>query len=68
MVFGIYPFDGQKDSEIIKKIMKEEHTYPTDIPISNTCKLLIDNMLEKNQQLRIELSDILFEKWFKGEE
>ncbi len=67
MVFGIYPFEGTKDSEIMHKIINEEPKYPSNIEISTTCKYLIDNMLEKNQALRIELSDSNFEKWYKGD-
>lgn len=68
MVYGEYPFDGTKDSEIIHKIKKEEPKFPTNIEVSQTCKLLIQGMLEKNQQIRLDLSNILFEKWYRGEE
>lgn len=68
MLFGVYPFEGKDEKEIIHKIIKEEHKYPPGIEISNTCKYLIDGMLEKNQGLRIELSEPNFEQWYKGGE
>ena len=72
MVYGVYPFDGSKESEVIHKILKEDPKFPpigSNIEISTTCKLLIQGMLEKNQQCRIELSDQLFDKWYyRGEE
>jgi serine/threonine protein kinase len=68
MIYGVYPFDGATDSEIVNKIKKEEPKYPQNIEISLACKLLIQGMLEKNQQIRLELTDPLFEKWYKGEE
>ncbi len=67
MIYGEYPFDGAKESEIIHKIKKEEPKFPSNIEISLTCKLLIQGMLEKNQLIRLELTNSLFEKWYKGE-
>ena len=66
MIFGVYPFEGEKDKDIVRKIIKEDHTYPTGIEVSSICKYLIDNMLEKNQSLRIDLSDPNFDRWYKG--
>jgi serine/threonine protein kinase len=68
MIYGDYPFNGSKDSEIIHKIIKEEPKYPSNIETSLICKLIIQGMLEKNQQIRLELSDPIFEKWYRGEE
>ncbi|NCP98452.1 hypothetical protein GW820_06240 [archaeon] len=68
MIYGVYPFEGENDKEIIRKIKKEEPKYPSNVEISLNCKLLIQGMLEKNQHCRIDLSDPLFDKWYKGEE
>jgi serine/threonine protein kinase len=67
MVYGEYPFEG-KESEIIHKIKREEPNYPTNFDVSPICKLIIQGMLEKNQQIRFDISHPMFEKWYKGEE
>ncbi len=64
MLFGQYPFDSTKDSEIITKIMRENHKYPSNITISKSGYKLIDGLLEKNQQLRIGITDVLFDEWY----
>lgn len=64
MLFGQYPFDATKDSEIITKIMRENHKYPSNITISKSGYKLIDGLLEKNQQLRIGITDVLFDEWY----
>ncbi len=65
MLFGQYPFDSNKDSEIINKIMKENHKYPPHISISKLGYKLIDGLLEKNAQFRIEINDNLFDEWYQ---
>jgi len=65
MLFGEYPFEGRDEKEIINRIINEEPKYPLYVEITPVCKYLIDNMLEKNQSLRIDISDINFERWYK---
>jgi hypothetical protein len=67
MCFGEYPFDGNNDSEIVKKIKHNTPKFPNNIKVSDICKFLILGMLEKNQQLRIDLNDTLFDKWYYNE-
>jgi len=71
MLFGIFPFDGnslitigEKNDEIEQKIIKVEHKFPTSIQISSSCRELINGMLEKNQHLRIDIHDKLFQAWY----
>lgn len=80
MLFGKYPFDGnyylnklnyiigEKDSEVNHKIMKEPHKFPSNIIISKKCQLLIDGLLEKNQGLRIDISNPLIDDWLNDNE
>jgi len=68
MLYGYHPFEGSNDSEVVQKILKDDPKFPTNVKVSGTCKALIKGMLEKNQHIRIELTDPLFEKWYRGEE
>ena len=65
MLFGNFPFDAPKDSEIINKIIKENHKFPSNILISKSGYNLINGLLEKNSTLRIELNDPLFNEWYE---
>lgn len=67
MVFGFYPFDSKSDSEILSKIIKEEHKFPSSIQVSKSCMSLINALLEKNQFLRVETNDPVFEEWYNDE-
>lgn len=67
MVFGSYPFDSKNDSEVLSKIIKEPHKFPANIQISKTGKMLLDGLLEKNQFLRVETNDCLFDEWYNDE-
>lgn len=67
MLFGKYPFDANKDNEIVTKIIKEPHKFPNNIFISKVGYNLINGLLEKNQNTRIEVSDPLFEEWYNDE-
>jgi calcium-dependent protein kinase len=64
MLFGCFPFDGAKDSDIVNKIIKENHKFPNNITISKSAYNLINGLLEKNTSLRIELGDPLFQDWY----
>jgi serine/threonine protein kinase len=66
-LFGQFPFDANKDSEINHKIIKENHKFPSNITISRTGYNLINGLLEKNSALRIEINDPLFEEWYRDE-
>jgi serine/threonine protein kinase len=75
MVFAKYPFDGklvikvgEKDSDVVLKIMKENHKFPPNIQVSKKCYELINGLLEKNHQLRINISDNLFDEWYNDKE
>jgi serine/threonine protein kinase len=72
MLFGKYPFDGiidpnqlgQKDSDIMDKIVKEDHKFPTDIVVSSVCYKLLNGLLNKNVKHRLDMNDPLFEEWY----
>ncbi len=64
MLFGVFPFEAAKDSDIVNKIIKENHKFPNNITISKTGYALINGLLEKNSALRLELNDPLFQEWY----
>jgi serine/threonine protein kinase len=66
MLFGKYPFEGSKDSEILDKIIKDDLQYPNDILISDSCYKLINSLLLKNPKHRIEMTDPLLEDWYNN--
>jgi serine/threonine protein kinase len=66
MLFGQYPFDANKDSDIVNKIIKENHKFPSNIVISKSGYNLINGLLEKNADLRIGIVDQMFEDWYSA--
>ena len=67
MVFGCCPFDSKSNSEVLNKIVKEEHKFPPNIGISKSCQNLLNGLLEKNQHLRVETNDPLYDQWYNDE-
>lgn len=67
MVCGAYPFDGLNDSEIFNKVCKDNFKYPSGVKISKTCKKIISQLLDKNLNTRLELSDDIFDQWYEEE-
>jgi serine/threonine protein kinase len=65
MLFGVYPFDGNSDDEILKKVANGEYTFPNNIEISKTCRSIITKLLDKKPKLRIDLFDDLFDVWYE---
>lgn len=65
MVFGIFPFDGNSDEEIMKKINNGEYSFPNSIEISKTCKTIITKLLDKKPKQRLDLYDDLFDIWYE---
>jgi calcium-dependent protein kinase len=65
MLFGCFPFEGTKECDIINKIIKENHRFPSHISISKSGYDLINALLEKNHQLRIDMNSQLFEEWYR---
>jgi hypothetical protein len=60
-----YSFDlGMKDSDIVDKIVREEHKFPTDIIVSEACYKLLNGLLNKNIKQRLDMNDPLFETWY----
>jgi hypothetical protein len=67
MVFGVCPFDAKKDEDMLKKIIEDPLKFPANITISKSGYNLLNSLFEKNQHLRIEANDNLFEEWYNDE-
>jgi serine/threonine protein kinase len=67
MVFGVYPFDGKGDDEILGRICKEAYTFPKNISVSKTCKCIITQLLDKRHNNRLDLYDDIFDLWYEEE-
>jgi serine/threonine protein kinase len=67
MLTGNFPFDGKNDDDIQYKIISEHFKFPSNITISKSGFRLVSALLEKNQHLRIETNDALFDEWYNDE-
>lgn len=67
MLFGFYPFEGNNDSEILKKIINNDHCFPLNISISKSGVNLLNGLLDKNYQTRLDINDQLFDLWYNDE-
>ena len=67
MVFGCFPFDAKNDGDVLSKIIKEPHKFPPNILLSKSGINLLNALLEKNQHLRIETNDPIFDEWYSDE-
>ena len=67
MLFGVFPFDSKKESDINDKIMKDPITIPANIQLSKSGLNLLNGLMEKNQNLRVETTHELFDLWYNDE-
>lgn len=67
MLTGKYPFEGKNDDDIQNKIIHEPLKLCQNLIISKSGLRLVNALLEKNQHLRIEATDPLFDEWYNDE-
>lgn len=67
MLAGAFPFEGKNDDDIQEKIIREPLKFPSKILISKSGFRLLSALLEKNQHLRIETTDPIFDEWYSDE-
>jgi calcium-dependent protein kinase len=63
MNFKIFPFDGN-DNDVMEKIAFEPLKFPYGIKIKKSLIKLINGMMEKNANRRIDILDPLFDNWY----
>jgi len=51
----------------LDNIVNNELTFPKDILVSKSCKILLENLLEKDPVKRIDLYNSLFYDWISEE-
>ena len=67
LFYGKYPFDGKNLDQIIERIIKKNLIFPKNKKISETLYKLINGLLQKNPEKRIDTSSDLFDEWFTDE-
>jgi len=67
MLFGVFPFDAKNEDDIQYKIVKDPLKFPNKITISKSGYTLLNALLEKNQTLRVDTNDNLFDVWYNDE-
>jgi hypothetical protein len=67
MVTGVFPFEAKKDEDLLRKIINDQLKFPSNITISKSGHNLLNALFEKNQHLRIEANDNLFDEWYSDE-
>jgi len=66
LVAGFLPFDDENsEKEIARQTVYEPTPYPKKIwdKISNEARMLVDNLLEKDPNKRMDLQEVLQSKW-----
>lgn len=66
MYFKVFPFEGS-DNDILDKIANSPVSFPAKVEIRKTLIPIIEGMLRKNPNSRIDLSDPLFDEWYNDE-
>ena len=68
MVFGIPPFYCKDRKQMYQKIIKEPVVFRTSVTITDTCKDIINKLLDKNQTKRLgsinDSLEVLAHPWF----
>ena len=67
MYFKKYPFDGENNKEIRKKVERDELKFPIGIKIRKSLVNLLRGMFEKNAKRRIDCNDHLFDLYFNDD-
>jgi len=65
MLFGVMPFNGDTRHDVIKSITQKEVELPKGIVISDECEHLLQSLLAKNPDKRIQMLDIQMHPWFE---
>ena len=66
MLYGVFPFRGSTEKEVIGNILKKEVEFSEGRKrISKSCRNLILGLLKKNPKERMKMDDIYANEWFK---
>jgi len=59
LLFGMLPFHSSVEKDLVKMIKNDNVKFPRDTPITNECKEVIKQMLEKDPEKRLQLIDFV---------
>jgi serine/threonine-protein kinase SRK2 len=63
MLFGRYPFNA-RERDYVKKIVEAKFVLPSDVPVSEECKNLLNGMLRADPKQRLPMDSIKAHPWF----
>ena len=66
MLFGTFPFESKKESELFALINKAKLNFPNDIEVSGEVKNLLFKIIVIKPNKRSSLEDILNDPWIKN--
>lgn len=58
MLFGEFPFYSTHEDELVRRIVEDPLAFPVDICVTDQCKDLLNQILEKDTEKRIDLFDL----------
>jgi serine/threonine protein kinase len=59
MLYGTLPYWGESEDEFVDKIINNPLKFDPEVPVSQDCKDLIKEMLQKDPEKRIPLIDVM---------
>jgi len=68
LMTGSPPFDGKSNTEIFKKIVKNDVVFPRELKLSKSVIDFIQKVLNKSPRQRIKVEDALRHPWIIGED
>ena len=66
MLYGTVPFKGKNIIELIKNIETNTVVFPQNFNVSEECKLILQNLLKKDPNDRLEWLDLFENNWFNN--
>lgn len=68
MLYGTLPFYSDDEAELIEKIKKAKLTFDKTVPVTEECKEVIQRMLERDADKRLDLEDFAEMAYYKYED
>lgn len=59
MLFGHLPFWGESEEEFIEKITNAPLKFDADAPVTEECKEILKQMMQKNPEKRVDLITLI---------
>lgn len=62
-IYGRVPFIGRSEFDLFNAICKSEHVFPQHVTVDESCRDLLNKLLDKNPFKRISISEIKHHPW-----